>query len=81
MKLLLIEDDAVLNDGLIFFLQNSGYLVSLAGSGSYVLQLLLAQDFDLIVLDLGLPDMDVLEVLHIMRSRKMTLPILNFNCT
>ena len=76
MNILLIEDDAVLNDGLTHFLKNCGYSVSSSGTGRYALQLLQAQDFDLIVLDLGLPDIDGLEVLRILRSRKVNLPIL-----
>lgn len=76
MNILLIEDDAVLSNGLTHALQDSGYTVCSAASGQYALQLLQAQGFDLIVLDLGLPDMDGLEVLRSMRSRKIDLPIL-----
>ena len=76
MKILLIEDDAVLSDGLTHVLQGSGYNVSSTASGRYALQLMQAQGFDLIVLDLGLPDMDGLEVLRNMRSKKVDLPIL-----
>ncbi len=64
MNILLIEDDAVLSDGLTHILQQSGYSVSSTESGKYALQLIHAQDFDLIVLDLGLPDMDGIEVLR-----------------
>ena len=76
MKILLIEDDAVLCDGLVHFFQNSGYSVSSSVTGRYALQLLQTHDFDLVVLDLGLPDMDGLEVLSRLRSRKVILPIL-----
>ncbi|TAN65395.1 MAG: response regulator transcription factor [Methylobacter sp.] len=76
MNILLIEDDAVLADGLTHTLSDSGYSVTSATSGGYAEQLLLAQDFDLIVLDLGLPDMDGLELLRKLRNRKIPLPIL-----
>lgn len=76
MNILLIEDDAVLADGLMHTLSASGYSVTSATTGAYAEQLLLAQDFDLIVLDLGLPDMDGLELLRKLRSRKIPLPIL-----
>jgi two-component system OmpR family response regulator len=76
MNILLIEDDAVLVDGLTHTLRASGYSVTSATTGSYAEQLLLAQDFDLIVLDLGLPDMDGLEWLRKLRSRKIPLPVL-----
>ncbi|RLA18531.1 MAG: DNA-binding response regulator, partial [Gammaproteobacteria bacterium] len=76
MKILLIEDDAVLSDGLTHILQQSGYVVSSTASGKYALQLIFAQGFDLIVLDLGLPDMDGLDVLRSIRKQKIALPIL-----
>ena len=76
MNILLIEDDAVLSDGLTHILQQSGYTVSSTESGRYALQLIHAQDFDLIVLDLGLPDMDGIEVLRSLRYQKIALPIL-----
>ncbi len=76
MNILLIEDDAVLADGLIHTLGGSGYSVTCATNGAYAKQLLQAQDFDLIVLDLGLPDMDGLELLRRLRSRKIPLPIM-----
>ncbi|MFZ2314025.1 MAG: response regulator [Methylobacter sp.] len=76
MNILLIEDDAVLADGLIHTLGGSGYSVTCATNGAYAKQLLQAQDFDLIVLDLGLPDMDGLELLRRLRSRKVPLPIM-----
>jgi len=76
MNILLIEDDAVLADGLTHTLSDSGYSVTSATTGGYADQLLQAQDFDLIVLDLGLPDMDGLELLRKLRNRKIPLPIL-----
>jgi two-component system OmpR family response regulator len=76
MNILLIEDDAILADGLIHTLGASGYLVTCATTSAYAEQLLQAQDFDLIVLDLGLPDMDGLELLRRFRGRKMPLPIM-----
>jgi len=76
MNILLIEDDAVLADGLIHTLSKSGYRVTGATSGLYAEHLLLAQDFDVIILDLGLPDIDGLVLLRQLRSQKLSLPIL-----
>lgn len=76
MNILLIEDDSVLTDGLIHTLKKTGYVVTATKSGRYAEQLVEAQDFDLIVLDLGLPDMDGLELLRKFRSSKISLPIL-----
>ncbi|CAG7857807.1 Transcriptional regulatory protein BasR [biofilm metagenome] len=76
MKILLIEDDAVLADGLIHTLAKSGYTIVSSSTGAYAEHLLLAQDFDLIVLDLGLPDMDGLAFLRKIRQKQIPLPIL-----
>lgn len=76
MNILLIEDDPVLTDGLLYTLNKSGYSVTSATNGAYAEQLLQAQDFDLILLDLGLPDMDGLTLLRRLRSRKIPIPIL-----
>lgn len=76
MNILLIEDDAVLADGLMHTLSANGYSVTSATKGSYAEQLLSSQGFDLIVLDLCLPDMDGLQLLRRFRLRKVPLPIL-----
>lgn len=76
MKILIVEDDAVLTDGLKHTLSAGGYSVLCAATGSYAEHLLKAQEVDLIVLDLGLPDMDGLSLLRRLRAQKVALPIL-----
>lgn len=76
MKILLIEDDAVLTDGLSHTFGKSGYTVIPSSTATYAEHLLSTQDFDLIVLDLGLPDMDGLEFLRKIRQKQIPLPIL-----
>ncbi|PPD44343.1 MAG: DNA-binding response regulator [Methylobacter sp.] len=76
MNILLIEDDAVLADGLLHTLGSSGYTVSCATTALAAEQLVESQDFDLIVMDLGLPDLDGLQLLRRFRHRKVTLPII-----
>jgi len=56
MKVLIIEDDTVLSNGLMHILHSNGYSVSSSITGNYALQLRQAQGFDLIMLDLNLPD-------------------------
>lgn len=76
MNILLIEDDAVLADGLLHTLAGSGYCVSTAATARLAEQLVDSQDFDLIVMDLGLPDVDGLQLLRRFRHRKLSLPII-----
>ncbi|MDT8407636.1 MAG: response regulator [Methylococcales bacterium] len=76
MNLILVEDDPTLADGLAHTLSRSGYQLSIAGSARYAEQLLAAEDFDLMILDLGLPDRDGLSLLRSMRQQKLALPVL-----
>ncbi|MDC9728923.1 MAG: response regulator transcription factor [Methyloprofundus sp.] len=76
MNILLVEDDAVLSNGLSLALQQNGYTLITTDSGQYALQLLELEDFDLLILDLGLPDMDGMQILRSIRHKKIALPVL-----
>jgi len=76
MRVLLAEDDTVLADGLCRSLRKSGYAVDWAVSGTDADAALAAQPYDLLILDLGLPRMDGLEVLRRLRARSAALPVL-----
>ncbi|MBL0718954.1 response regulator [Piscinibacter sp. Jin2] len=76
MRILIAEDDQVLADGLLRTLRQGGYAVDQVGSGSQADAALAGQDFDLLILDLGLPKMHGLEVLRKLRSRGNSLPVL-----
>jgi two-component system OmpR family response regulator len=76
MRILLVEDDAVLGDGLSLSLSDWGFDVTLAVTGNYATSALSTQPYDLVILDLGLPDMDGLEVLRQLRARKSAIPVL-----
>ncbi len=75
-SILLVEDDPVLVDGLHYSLNKSGYDVTPATTGRYAEALLFAKDFDMIILDLGLPDMDGSHFLSKLRLRKNPVPVL-----
>lgn len=70
MRLLVVEDDAVLRDGLQVGLSAYGWTVDVVGRIEDALAALAASSFDLVVLDLGLPDGDGLEVLRHVRARR-----------
>ncbi|MBT4889947.1 MAG: response regulator transcription factor [Rhodospirillales bacterium] len=76
MRVLLAEDDAMLADGLVRSLRQTGYMVDWTADGEEAEAILRVQEFDLVILDLTLPNMDGLEVLRILRARKILVPIL-----
>lgn len=76
MRLLLIEDDALLGDGICVGLKREGYTVDWLKDGKQGLQALSTEEFDLVVLDLGLPGMDGDQVLKTMRKQKINTPTL-----
>ena len=76
MRILVVEDDSVLRDGLTRSLRNAGYAVDTAQDGKIADDLLSVHTFDLLVLDLGLPGVDGLEVLRRLRRRGSAVPVL-----
>ena len=70
MRLLLVEDDLPLAEALTTLLVASGYAVDCVNDGASAESLVAAERFDLVILDLNLPQMDGLAVLRAMRSRK-----------
>mgnify|MGYP002737522916 FL=1 len=76
MKLLLAEDDALLADALSTQLRGAGFDVQHAPNGAVAEFLLEREPHDIAVLDLGLPMLDGLSVLHKVRQRQPDLPVL-----
>jgi two-component system copper resistance phosphate regulon response regulator CusR len=75
MKILVVEDEPKAGDYLVKGLQESGYVADLARNGVDGLALALEHDYELIVLDVMLPQMDGWAVLSKLRERKQT-PVL-----
>src|ERR1700749_4033189 len=77
MRILIAEDDQVLADGLLRSLRASGAAVDHVSSGTEAdAALMTNNEFDLLILDLGLPRMHGLEVLRKLRGRGSTMPVL-----
>ena len=76
MRILIVEDEPVLADGLTRSLRQSDYAVDCTGSGSDADHILATQAYDLVILDLGLPQLDGLEVLRRLRHRGSRVPVL-----
>jgi DNA-binding response OmpR family regulator len=76
MHVLIVEDDPVLADGLTSTLREAGYAVDGVESGERANSALGTQEYDLIILDLGLPGIDGFEVLQKLRRRGRRTPVL-----
>jgi two-component system, OmpR family, response regulator len=76
MRILIAEDDQVLADGLLRTLRKGGYAVDHVASGTEADAALSDHEFDLVILDLGLPKLSGLEVLRKLRGRGSSLPVL-----
>jgi two-component system copper resistance phosphate regulon response regulator CusR len=76
MRILIIEDEKRIQDFLSRGLESAGYAVDVAGEGNPGVEMVHATEYDLIILDLNLPDIDGLQVLQKIRNRKVSPPVL-----
>ena len=75
-RILVIEDEPRISSFLEKGLKSNGFTVKVAGSGNDGLSLARTGEFDLIILDLGLPDMDGFDVLEEFRARNRKIPVI-----
>lgn len=76
MRVLIIEDDPGIADGLTATLKRNGYAVDTATTLSQAAAAIAVESFDLILLDLGLPDGDGLDGLRLIRQQGRPTPVL-----
>lgn len=76
MLIMLVEDDRLLADGMVRALKRDGFAVNWLRSGRDALDAIVVEPPDVLVLDLGLPDMDGLEVLAAVRKRDDHIPVM-----
>jgi DNA-binding response OmpR family regulator len=67
-RVLVVEDEEDIASPLVHTLEREGYLVDRANTGRQAIELATAQGHDIVILDLGLPDMDGLEVCRALRE-------------
>ena len=70
MRVLVVEDEKRIADFLSRGLQSAGYAVDVVNTGGDAIERVHTTEYDLVVLDLGLPDVDGLQVLQKIKNRK-----------
>ncbi len=75
MRLLVVEDDAPIAHGLQRALQHGGNAVDLSSDGRSALRAVAETDYDCVILDLGLPDIDGMQVLRQLRDEGLQTPV------
>ncbi|MCA0314814.1 MAG: response regulator transcription factor [Candidatus Melainabacteria bacterium] len=75
-KILLVDDDTELTSVLGEWLEGEGYIVEASDCGEDALSRLAHYEYDLVVMDVGLPDMDGYKVCSTYRSRGGALPVI-----
>ena len=76
MRILIVEDDEVLSDGLCHSMRQSGHAVDCVGNGKDAVHILQGELYDLVVLDLGLPKLDGFSVLRQLRAHNQNVPVI-----
>lgn len=75
-RLLVIDDEAMVRESMVAYLEDSGYQVVAVNSGHAGLEVLEQQDIDLILCDLRMPNLDGLEVLKQVKQRNQQTPFI-----
>jgi two-component system OmpR family response regulator len=76
MRVLLVEDDPMIGAAVQAGLQDASYAADWVKNGQSALDALGIQSYDLVLLDLGLPGKDGMDVLHTMRTKANAVPVL-----
>ena len=76
MRVLLIEDDQMIGESVAESLKDSGYAVDWVKDGDSGLNAISCQQYDLLLLDLGLPRKDGITVLRSIRQQQYPLPVI-----
>lgn len=76
MRVLLVEDDAMIGEAVLDALRDEHYAVDWVRDGEMADSTLVTGAYDLVLLDLGLPKLDGIEVLRRLRARRSNMPVL-----
>ena len=75
MRVLLVEDDITTSRGVTLMLKTQGMIVDAADTGEEALELTRLYDYDIVILDIMLPDMEGYEVVRRMRAARQATPV------
>jgi DNA-binding response OmpR family regulator len=75
-RILIVEDESRITSFLEKGLRANGFATGIAATGEEALRLAGREDFELLILDLGLPDRDGMEILRELRSRGHRMPVI-----
>jgi two-component system response regulator TctD len=76
MRILIVEDDAPLARGIVTLLRGAGHAIDHVANGADALMVLAGEPYALVILDVGLPDLDGFAVLQALRRRGDRVPVL-----
>ncbi len=76
MRVLLVEDDLTAARGIVAVLKASAMVVDAVDTGEEALEMVRLYDYDIVILDLVLPDMDGYEVVRRLRAARVETPVL-----
>ncbi len=74
MKILLLEDDVMLNRAITQFLQSTGHIIRSARDGNNCLKILEEEEFELLILDINVPDINGFEILETLHKKDVIIP-------
>ena len=76
MRILIVEDDKTMRQAMAQSLTHAGFAADVVGNVADALHALTVENFDALVLDLGLPDRDGYEIVRHLRRRNLSIPVL-----
>ena len=74
--LLVVDDEEFLRDAVVTLLRSLGFTVESAGTGTGALRLARSRSFDLLILDVMLPDLDGFEIVRRLREDRNQVPVI-----
>jgi len=74
MKILLLEDDVMLNRAITQYLQSTGHNIRTARDGNNCLRILDEESFELLILDINVPDINGFEILERLHNKNIIIP-------